>query len=85
MPNPKIAQNIVIRAYPNSDYFLVMNTKNGEVYQTNETGKKILELCDGKKTVEEIIKELCPSKEAEKEVKEYFDELRKAGAITLKS
>lgn len=69
----------------NDDGFGVFDPVNEKVHFVNSSGVIILELCNGKNTVEEIIRTISTSfglsQMPEKEVKGYIDHLAREGLI----
>ena len=54
-----IKKSIVVKnSLENSDHYLLLNTSNGESYEVNITGKKILDYCNGSLTKDEIAKKI---------------------------
>jgi len=68
---------------------ILYDPNQGNVHILNETGASIWNLCDGKRTIEEIAKIIEEEFEAEDEsvledVREFVDELEKQGLIVKK-
>ena len=52
----KLSENISIKQ--NGENYLLFDNLNGNIYKINEVSYKILSLCDGKNTEEDIIKNI---------------------------
>jgi len=71
------------------DHFLVLNTSTGASYEINNTGKKILECCDGTLARGEIAKKVAGMEKCKKrnsvllikDITEYCKILLKEGII----
>ncbi len=55
--NPKRVDAVVINDDPEAPSLL--NPLTGDVYVTNSVGKRIMEVADGSKTIDEIVALLC--------------------------
>lgn len=70
----KIYDNITIRKEENE--YLVYNPKDEKVYILNLVGGRILELCDGKRTIEDIAKKII-EEYADVSYEKCLDDVRK--------
>ncbi len=57
-----------ILAQKASDTLLLLNVDNGEYYALNEVGSRVWDLCDGTRSVSEIVDMLCQEYEAPSEI-----------------
>lgn len=67
-----------------------LNLDNGYYYSTNEIGAAIWELCDGKKTIENIVSDICnnydtPSAEVKFDVEQLINDMLKEGLLKIQN
>lgn len=51
---PKREPNIILNE--EGDVYSLLDSRSGKIFITNKVGKRVWELCDGKRTLQEIIK-----------------------------
>jgi coenzyme PQQ biosynthesis protein PqqD len=81
---PKRGEQII--AQKAADELLLLNMEDGNYYSLNEIGGRIWELCDGKRTVSQVIAALAAEYEAphstlEHDVVELLEDFRKGKLI----
>ncbi len=51
---PKLKERVVIIESENKNFFYLYDSDSESIYIINHTGKRILELCNGKRSIEDI-------------------------------
>jgi hypothetical protein len=81
---PKRGEQVVAQKAANE--FLLLNMEDGNYYSLNEIGSRIWDLCDGKRTVSQVIATLAAEYEApystlKDDVVELLDDFQKGKLI----
>jgi hypothetical protein len=69
----------------------LLNPLNGHIYVTNKVGKRVIEMCDGKRTVENIVRSIATEfggatpEAIQADVDEFLEFALKNGVITWRS
>lgn len=81
---PKRAEQVIAQKAAND--LLLFNMEDGTYYSLNEIGSKIWDLCDGNRTVSQLVRLLAweyeaPTEEIEKDVTELLEGLKNGRLI----
>ena len=69
----------------------LLNPLNGHIYLTNKVGQRVIEMCDGKRTVDEIVRSLSAEfrgatpEAIEADVNKFLEFALKNGVITWRN
>ncbi|MBE3519178.1 MAG: PqqD family peptide modification chaperone [Firmicutes bacterium] len=86
MGNPRLRESLMVVPDESGEFFYIYDEDNGRIKVVNQTGKRILDLCDGSRDIAEIVAALTnefegPPDRIESDVRGFISQMITEGLV----